>query len=316
MTNNQQRKVPELNLEDYVVGTETEKQRFVDQFYAGLVEYGFIVLNPYEFDFNLVDECYQVFKSFFKLPLVTKQQYNIHDGGKRGYVPRLQEHAKNSKNPDLKEFWHVGRELTSDHPLAQEYPDNLWPQEITDFKAKTYALYEQLDQTALTMFRSLATALDVPKDYFEKLTHDGNSILRAIHYPPMTEFELPGSVRAAAHEDINLITLLVGATDSGLELLDRDGQWLAVDSTPGQIVIDSGDMLSRITNEVIPATTHRVVNPTDNTSDRYSMPFFCHPHPDAVLSCIPSCMGAGAKFADITGRDFLNQRLKEIGLAK
>jgi len=309
------RKVPELNLEDYLAGTELEKQRFVDQFYAGLVEYGFIVLNPYQFDFTLVDECYQVFKSFFKLPLATKQAYNIHDGGKRGYVPRLQEHAKDSDNPDLKEFWHVGREVSAGHHLADEYPANLWPQEIADFKRKTYALYEQLDQTALVMFRSLATALDVPRDYFEKLTQDGNSILRAIHYPPMTEFDIPGSVRAAAHEDINLITLLVGATDSGLELLDRDGQWLAVESTPGQIVVDSGDMLSRITNEVIPATTHRVVNPSDDTSDRYSMPFFCHPHPDAVLSCIPSCRGDGARYPDITARDFLNQRLKEIGLA-
>ncbi len=317
-TNNNQdkRQVPELNLQDYVAGTELEKQRFVDEFYGGLVEYGFIILNPYEFDFSLVDDCYQVFKSFFKLPLDTKQQYNIHDGGKRGYVPRLQEHAKNSTNPDLKEFWHVGREISADHHLAKEYPKNLWPEEIADFQSKTYALYEQLDRTALTMFRSLATALDVPKDYFEKMTHDGNSILRAIHYPPMTEFELPGSVRAAAHEDINLITLLVGATDSGLELLDRDGQWLAVESTPGQIVVDSGDMLSRIANEVIPATTHRVVNPTDDVSDRYSMPFFCHPHPDAVLSCIPSCEGTGAKYPDITARDFLNQRLKEIGLSQ
>lgn len=309
------RQVPELNLEDYIAGTELEKQRFVDNFYEGLVEYGFIVLNPYQFDFQLVDDCYQIFKSFFKLPLATKQNYNIHDGGKRGYVPRLQEHAKNSSNPDLKEFWHVGREVSADHHLAEEYPNNLWPNEIADFKSKTYALYEQLDQTALVMFRSLATALDVPKDYFENLTQDGNSILRAIHYPPMKDFELPGSVRAAAHEDINLITLLVGATDSGLELLDRDGQWLAVDSTPGQIVVDSGDMLSRIANEVIPATTHRVVNPTDDASDRYSMPFFCHPHPDAVLSCIPSCVNDGAKYPDITARDFLNQRLKEIGLS-
>lgn len=315
MNKDTQRQVPELDLADYIAGTTLEKQRFVDNFYAGLVEYGFIVLNPYQFDFQLVDDCYNIFKSFFKLPLDTKQKYNIHDGGKRGYVPRLQEHAKNSTNPDLKEFWHVGREVSNDHHLAQEYPNNLWPSEISDFKAKTYALYEQLDQTALVMFRSLATALDVPKDYFEKLTHDGNSILRAIHYPPMKDFELPGSVRAAAHEDINLITLLVGATDSGLELLDRDGQWLAVESTPGQIVVDSGDMLSRIANEVIPATTHRVVNPTDDASDRYSMPFFCHPHPDAVLSCIPSCKNDGAKYPDITARDFLNQRLKEIGLS-
>ncbi len=315
-TTQETRQVPELSLIDYVAGTALEKQRFVDDFYAGLIEYGFVVLNPYEFDFKLVDDCYEVFKSFFKLPLSTKQNYNIHDGGKRGYVPRLQEHAKDSDNPDLKEFWHVGRELAAGHPLSKEYPANLWPAEVADFQTKTYALYEQLDQTALTMFRSLATALDVPKDYFEKLTHDGNSILRAIHYPPMTEFDLPGSVRAAAHEDINLITLLVGATDGGLELLDRDGQWLAVESTPGQIVVDSGDMLSRITNNVIPATTHRVVNPMEDTSERYSMPFFCHPHPDAVLTCIPSCRGDGAKFPDITGRDFLNQRLKEIGLSK
>lgn len=309
------RKVPELNLEDYIAGTALEKLRFVDNFYNGLVEYGFIVLNPYQFDFNLVDDCYQVFKSFFKLPLVDKQKYNIRDGGKRGYVPRLQEHAKNSKNPDLKEFWHVGREVAADHQFAAEYPDNLWPEEIAEFKHKTYALYEQLDQTALSMFSSLATSLDVPKDYFEKMTHDGNSILRAIHYPPMTEFQLPGSVRAAAHEDINLITLLVGATDSGLELLDQDGQWLAINSTPEQIVVDSGDMLSRIANEVIPATTHRVVNPQNQASDRYSMPFFCHPHPDALLSCIPSCLGAGAKYPDIKARDFLNQRLQEIGLS-
>lgn len=312
---NNHRQVPELNLEDYLAGTELEKQRFVDNFYNGLVDYGFIVLNPYQFDFSLVDDCYEIFKSFFKLPLATKQKYNINDGGKRGYVPRLQEHAKNSSNPDLKEFWHVGREVAADHHLAKEYPANLWPAEVSEFKAKTYALYEQLDQTALVMFRSLATALDVPQDYFEKLTQDGNSILRAIHYPPMQDFELPGSVRAAAHEDINLITLLVGATDSGLELLDRDDQWLAVESTPNQIVVDSGDMLSRIANEVIPATTHRVVNPDDKTSDRYSMPFFCHPHPDALLSCIPSCKGAGAKYPDITARDFLNQRLKEIGLS-
>jgi len=316
MTTQTIRKVPELNLIDYLAGTTIEKQRFVDNFYAGLVDYGFVVLNPYQFDFSLVDDSYQVFKTFFKLPPETKQQYNIHDGGKRGYVPRLQEHAKNSQNPDLKEFWHIGRELENDHPLTQEYPANLWPKEVAEFKRKTYALYDQLDQTAQVMFKSLATALDVPQDFFEKMTQDGNSILRAIHYPPMTEFDLPGSVRAAAHEDINLITLLVGATDSGLELLDRNGQWLAVDSTPGQIVVDSGDMLSRITNEVIPATTHRVVNPLEKTADRYSMPFFCHPHPNAVLSCIPSCLGNGAKYPDITARDFLNQRLREIGLSK
>lgn len=309
-----ERKVPELNLVDYLQGTNLEQQRFVDAFYNGLVEYGFVVLNPHAFDFELVSDCYQVFKQFFELPIEIKQQYNINDGGRRGYVPKLQEHAKNNRHPDLKEFWHTGRDLPANHPLYAEYGENLSPQEIPNFSHLTNALYRQLDQTAMTMFRSLATALDVPTDYFEQITKDGNSILRAIHYPPMNEFALPGSVRAAAHEDINLITLLVGATDSGLELLDRDGQWLAVESTPQQIVVDSGDMLSRLCNEVIPATTHRVINPSNDSDARYSMPFFCHPNPDAVLSCIPSCRGGGAKYTDITARDFLNQRLREIGL--
>lgn len=310
------RKVPELNLIDYLEGTALEKQRFVDNFYNGLVDYGFIVLNPHDFDFDLVDTNYQIFKDFFALPTEIKEKYNIQDGGRRGYVPMLQEHAKNNDKPDLKEFWHVGRNVPKDHPLYAEYGDNVVPSEINNFHKNTHALYEQLDRTALAMFRSLATALDVPQDYFAQMTENGNSILRAIHYPPMTEFALPGSLRAAAHEDINLITLLVGATESGLELLDRDGEWLAVESTPRQIVVDSGDMLSRICNEVIPATTHRVVNPVNDTSARYSMPFFCHPHSNAMLSCIPSCKGSGAKYEDITAGDFLNQRLKEIGLTK
>ena len=312
------RQVPELNLIDYIEGTAQEQQRFTDAFYNGLVDYGFIVLNPHDFDFQLVEDCYDLFKQFFALPTEIKQKYNLDNGGRRGYIPKLVEHAKDNKsNPDLKEFWHVGREVSADNPLSQEYPDNVWAEaEIKGFKEKTYALYEQLDRTALTMFRSLASALDVSPDYFEKLTHDGNSILRAIHYPPTSEFGLKNSLRAAPHEDINLLTLLVGATDSGLELLDHDGNWLAIDSTPNQIVVDSGDMLSRMCNDVIPATTHRVVNPqTDNTA-RYSMPFFCHPHPDAVLSCIPSCVGDGAKYADITSRDFLDQRIKDIGLEK
>ncbi len=312
--NDSTRKVPELDLIDYLEGSELDKQRFVDNFYSGLVDYGFIVLNPHDFDFDLVDRNYDIFKQFFSLPTEVKQKYNIHDGGRRGYVPKLQEHAKNNANPDLKEFWHVGRQVSKNHPLYVEYGDNVIPSEIPEFYKNTYALYEQLDRTALTMFRSLATALDVPEDYFEKLTENGNSILRAIHYPPMKEFALPGSVRAAAHEDINLITLLVGATDSGLELLDRDGQWLAIESTPRQIVVDSGDMLSRMCNDVIPATTHRVVNPINDTSARYSMPFFCHPHSDAMLSCIPSCRNTGAKYPDIKAGDFLNERLKEIGL--
>ncbi len=313
------RKVPELNHIDLIKGTNLEKQRFIDDFYNGLVEYGFIILNPYDFSFDLVEDAYDKFKEFFALPLDLKMKYFCNNGGQRGYVPRLVEHAKNSKHPDLKEFWHIGRELKSGNPYSESdlYPNNIWPRrEIPDFKKVGLAVYNQLDAVATSLFHSLAHSLNVSQTYFENLTKEGNSILRTIHYPPLKEFTEKDSIRAGAHEDINLITLLVGATDGGLELLDRDGQWLAVPSLPNQIVVDSGDMLSRITNEVIPATTHRVVNPDHSTKERYSMPFFCHPHANAELKCIESCIGNGKKYEDILAKDFLIQRLIEIGILK
>lgn len=313
------RKVPELNQIDLIKGTHLEKQRFIDNFYNGLVEYGFIVLNPYDFSFDLIDDAYDKYKEFFALPLAIKMKYFGDNGGQRGYVPRLVEHAKNSKHPDLKEFWHVGRELANDSPYQGStcYPDNIWPDtDVAEFKNLGLAVFNQLDAVATSLFHSLATSLNVSQDYFEKMTHDGNSILRTIHYPPLKEFTEQDSIRAGAHEDINLITLLVGATDGGLELLDRDGEWLSVPSLPNQIVVDSGDMLSRITNEVIPATTHRVINPDHSTKERYSMPFFCHPHANAELKCIESCIGTGKKYENILAKDFLIQRLIEIGVLK
>jgi isopenicillin N synthase-like dioxygenase len=277
------------------------------------------VLNPYDFSFGLIDQAYEKYKEFFALPLEQKMKYFGDNGGQRGYVPRLVEHAKNSKNPDLKEFWHIGRELDKDSQYinSQSYPDNIWPEsDIKGFKKLGLAVYDQLDKVASSLFHSLAHSLNVPQSYFEDMIHEGNSILRTIHYPPLKEFTEKDSIRAGAHEDINLITLLVGATDGGLELLDRDGQWLSVPSLPNQIVVDSGDMLSRITNNVIPSTTHRVINPDQSTSERYSMPFFCHPHANAELNCIPSCLGSGKKYEDILAKDFLTQRLIEIGVLK
>lgn len=313
------RKVPELNHIDLIKGTNLEKQRFIDDFYNGLVDYGFVVLNPYDFSFDLIDKSYDKFKEFFALPLATKMKYFGDNGGQRGYVPRLVEHAKNSKHPDLKEFWHVGREIPEDSPYiaSPHYPENIWPdKEIPHFKQVALDMYHQLDAVATSIFHSLSESLNVEKSYFENMTKEGNSILRTIHYPPLKEFTEQDSIRAGAHEDINLITLLVGATDGGLELLDRDGNWLSVPSLPNQIVIDSGDMLSRITNEVIPATTHRVINPDHSTKERYSMPFFCHPHANAELKCIESCIGSGKKYEDILAKDFLIQRLIEIGVLK
>jgi isopenicillin N synthase-like dioxygenase len=177
-------------------------------------------------------------------------------------------------------------------------------------------LYNGLDTTSGLMLDALGMALDVPQNYFRDMLQDGNSILRPIHYPPLNEHAPKNAVRSAAHEDINLITVMVGATTSGLELLDRDGKWLPVMTNEKQLVVDSGDMLSRITNDVIPATTHRVVNPDDASSARYSMPFFTHPNPDTLLSCIPSCVGTGAKYEPINSHEWLMKRLQEIGLVK
>ena len=171
-----------------------------------------------------------------------------------------------------------------------------------------------MDKTSQCLLEAISIGLEIDKNFLPEMAKDGNSILRCIHYPPTQGHDTKNRVRAAAHGDINLITLLVGATDSGLELLDRDGSWLSVNSTPGQIVVDSGDMMSRITNEVIPATIHRVINPDNDSSARFSMPFFVHPHPEATLECLPSCIGDGAKFPPINAQEFLFQRLKDIGL--
>jgi isopenicillin N synthase-like dioxygenase len=235
-------------------------------------------------------------------------------GGQRGYTPFGTEHAKDNPHMDLKEFYHVGREVSDDHPFAKYYPKNMWPESISNFKPALTNLYNELDKTSVILLEALGRALDVPQNFFKDMIDTGNSVLRAIHYPPVGEAPPAGSIRAAAHGDINLITILMGATASGLQLLDRDGKWLDVNSKEGQLVVDAGDMLSRITNEVIPATIHRVVNPEDAGSARFSMPFFVHPHPKAVLECIPSCLGEGPKYAPITSHDFLMERLKDIGL--
>jgi isopenicillin N synthase-like dioxygenase len=310
------RKVPNLSLLSYVNGNNQEQVKFVNDLMVGLKEYGFIILKDHLVDQSKVDRAYDLLKEFYALSEEQKMKYCGNNAGQRGYTPFKKEHAKDSKFGDLKEFWHVGRELAATSAYKGVYPENVWPTEIADFKNVMLELYEAMDKTSVVLLEAIGKGLDLPQNYFTEMVNDGNSIIRAIHYPPTTGHDTKNSVRAAAHEDINLITLLVGATDSGLELLDRDGSWLAVNSNPGEIVVDTGDMMSRLTNEVLPATTHRVVNPDDSNTTRYSMPFFVHPHSNATLSCIPSCVGNGAKYPDITAGDFLIQRLKEIGLYK
>jgi isopenicillin N synthase-like dioxygenase len=311
------RKVPELSLMSFVNGSNTDKIRFVDNLFTGLKDYGFIVLVDHPVDHKLTTKAYDLIHQFFQLPTETKRGYVCKEGGgQRGYTAFGVEHAKNSQFPDLKEFWHVGRDVLVDPKFKQYFPENIWPKEIPEFRDTFLKLYNALDTTSIVILDALGMALDVPQSFFRNMLQDGNSILRPIHYPPLDARAPKNCVRSAAHEDINLITVMVGATTSGLELLDRDGKWLKVNNNDKQLVVDSGDMLSRLTNDVIPATTHRVVNPDDATTNRYSMPFFVHPNPDTILSCVPSCRGTQEKYPAINSHEWLMIRLKEIGLMK
>jgi isopenicillin N synthase-like dioxygenase len=280
----------------------------------GFQYFGFIILKDHAVSRELLARAYRLSAEFFAGPEAEKRKYVAGADGQRGYTPFGKEHAKDAKVGDLKEFWHVGREFDAASPLAKTYPPNVWPERPAGFRETFLALYGALEDAGFSMLEALAPSLDVPADYFRKMATDGNSILRLLHYPPVPANADPNAVRAAAHEDINLITILVAANGGGLELLNRNGEWLPVETDPDNLIVDAGDMLARATNDVIPATTHRVVNPKGPNVSRYSMPFFMHPHSDAVLTCIPSCRGAGAKYPDITADAFLKQRLKEIGL--
>jgi isopenicillin N synthase-like dioxygenase len=316
-TPKQTRQVPTLSLRSYTEGSQSDQIRFIDNLYTGIKDYGFIILKDHDVEQSLLDHAYQLLEQFYSLPTEVKMKYAKVAGGQRGYTPFGKEHAKDSPVMDLKEFWHVGREVPANHKYAKYYPNNVWPEEIPEFKQVFTSLYHTLNDAGRTMLQALTFPLDVPQFYFDDMVEDGNSILRLLHYPPIPAGTDPRCVRAAAHEDINLITILPAATAAGLQLKDRDGSWLEVEGRPGELIVDAGDMLSRACNDVIPATTHQVINtPEAGSTSRYSMPFFMHPHPEAILSCIPSCRGTGAKYPDISSHDFLMQRLQEIGLMK
>jgi len=321
MSSSSGRKVPVIHLSDYLRGTPAERERFVKTFGDALIEFGFASIDDHGIHDSLIRQTYADVQAFFALPEQTKRQYEIPGGGgQRGYTGFGKEHAKNRKIGDLKEFWHVARELPPEHPLQSHYGHNVWPAEVKTFKQNTLSLFLALDDVAKILLTSLADFFKLPQDTFASMAQDGNSILRVIHYPPLKEKFVPEAVRAAEHEDINLITLLCEGTASGLELLTRDGQWLPVDTLKGQIVVDSGDMLSRITNHVSPATTHRVVNPrsAEEDTERYSMPFFVHPYPQCELKVLDCTVTPDrpAKYPPITADAFLKQRLREIGLLK
>lgn len=303
--------VPELSLSDFLL--PERKAAFGEELIAGLKYYGFIILRDHGIAEELLDQAYALSEQFFQQPESEKAKYFVKgEAYQRGFVPFGREHAKDNPYPDLKEMWHLGREPSAEHPYAADYPKNVWPSYPAEFSQVFKELYLALDAVGQQVLEALTPGLDVPSNYFNELASGGNSLMRILHYPPLGEGVDPNCVRAAAHEDINLITLLVAASSSGLELLDRDGSWLPVNGSPNAIIVDAGDMLARITNNVIPATTHRVVNPTGPNTARYSMPFFLHPKPDSVLACIESCKD-GNEQEPITADEFLTQRLHEIG---
>ena len=310
--------IPTVDLNDYTSGDAAARTRLIETLGQGLSEFGFLNVEGHGIDSSLIRGTYDLWKRFFELPDEVKRRYAGVEGGARGYTPFGVEHAKDNPLPDLKEFWHIGQEPPEGHPYRQEYPENVWPAEIPEIRQPTQRLYSSLERVAENLLRALAEYFDMPRDTFASMMTVGNSILRVIHYPPVRPDQAP-AVRAAAHEDINLITLLCEATDSGLEILTRQGEWMAVETGPGQIVVDAGDMLSRFTNEVVPAATHRVVNPAENAArDRYSMPFFVHPYSACDLTIDERFVSADnpPRYPPITAGQFLEQRLREIGLKK
>jgi isopenicillin N synthase-like dioxygenase len=306
------RKVPELALSDYTNGTSEQRAAFQSALFDGLRDYGFIILTDHNVGTDLLDRAYSLSEEVFALPRETKDRYR---GGMRGYTPFGVEHAKGNNLPDLKEFWQIGHDVDAAATIDPLFPPNIWPDAVPAFEPTFRALFEALNQTGITMLQALAPSLELDTHFFDSLVERGTSLLRVLHYPPIPDDADPNCVRAAAHEDINFITILVAAKGAGLELLDRDGTWLSVETSPRNLIIDGGDMLARLTNNVIEATTHRVVNPSGPNVSRYSMPFFMHPSVETSLTCLPSCVGDGAKYEPITAGDFLSQRLREIGLA-
>ncbi len=307
--------VPTLSLAAYTAGDAAARAAFSEALMHGLQRYGFIILKDHPVSVELLDRAYDLSVAFFDQPEEIKRRYV---GGQRGYTPFGVEHAKDRTAPDLKEFWQIGpeRPIATGAEHGEIAPPNLWPAEPAGFRETFTALFDALQSTGELILEALAPELDLPEDHFAPLVADGNSVLRLLHYPPIPEGVDPECVRAAAHEDINLITILVAAQGAGLELLDRDGTWLPVETDRNNLIVDSGDMLARMTNDVIPATTHRVVNPAGPNVSRYSMPFFMHPNADVSLKCLPSCVGDGVKHPEITAGAFLAERLREIGLMK
>lgn len=310
--------IPVVSLRDFTQGTPAQREAFVQTVGAALEDIGFFALADHGLDSSLITSAYDVAQRFFAQPVETRRRYedpNVH--GQRGYTGFGREHAKDHDAPDLKEFWHVGREI-DDHPRSRRIPyTNVWPAEVPEFRPVMGELFSRLDACAHTLLQACSLYLGEPADRLADMADHGDSVLRIIHYPPVPPDRHPASVRAAAHEDINFITLLCEATAGGLELLQRDGSWRPIHALEGQIIVDSGDMIQQLTNGLFKSTTHRVTNPDDDRQARFSMPFFVHPRGEVDLTPLPSCIaktGGQARYPRMTAGEYLTARLEEIGL--
>lgn len=297
------------------------RAKFVRQVGESLAEIGFFAVENHGIPAALTKQAYDVAREFFHLPVATKLRYNDPSKhGQRGYVGMGTEHAKDAQTADLKEFWQVGRpNVPDDHPVHAQFGPNRFPTEVPAFGPTMVELYRHLDGLGAVLLEACAQYIDESAGRFRDMVTESDTIIRVLYYPPVAADTPPGAVRSAAHEDINLITLLSGATSEGLELLRRDGTWMPVHTGFDTIVVDAGDMLQNLTNGLYKSTTHRVVNPADATSERFSMPCFIHARSEVDLTPLPSCVartGGVAKFPSLTAGQYLAQRLREIGLAK
>ena len=312
--------IPSIDLKDFISGDLKRKEKFVQELGYAYEEIGFVAVKGHLLSDETAENLYQQVETFFNLPLVKKNSFeNPEIAGQRGYIGFGKEHAKGRSVGDLKEFWHFGQEVEDNDPIKSEYPENIFVPEMPHFNHYGIKAYKELEETGKYMLRAIALYLGLDEFYFDAKIKNGNSILRPIHYPPITN-EPESAVRSAEHEDINLITLLMGASAEGLEVLNKQGEWVAITALPEQLVVNVGDMLQRLTNNKLKSTTHRVVNPPKEKwgSSRFSIPFFLHPRSEMRLNCLESCVTSSYQlhYEPISAGEYLNERLLEIGLKK
>jgi len=316
-------KIQTLDINEFRSTNPQDKMAFVEKLGKSFREIGFIIVKGHDISNEIQTRAYDKIDSFYKLPLADKEKFEVAGiGGARGYTVFGKEHAKNTNVGDLKEFFHVGVDLPKGHPFegTKDYPANVSVPSIEGFDSTLRELFNGLRSLGMELLRAIALDLKLPENFFDEKTLYGNSILRPIHYPPLKGDEHPEAVRSSAHEDINLITLLIGASYPGLQAQSRQNEWIPITTEKDQIVVNVGDMLQRLTNHRFISTTHRVANPpkeiANDGSRRYSIPFFLHPVSDVSLKALDSCVSADnpAKELPITAGEYLNQRLREIGL--